>query len=519
MEVISNLGLGFAVALTLQNVVYCFIGVLLGTVIGVLPGIGPVTTVAMLLPISFTLQPESALILLAGIYYGAQYGGSTTAILVNIPGEASSVVTTIDGHQMALKGRAGPALGIAAIASFFAGCVSTLLIAFAAPPLAAIALQFGPAEYFSLMVCGLIAAVVLARGSLVKAIAMVVLGLLLGLVGTDVNSGARRFNFGMTGLADGIEFVALSMAIYGIAEVVYNLEKKLATSVVSDAVGRVWPSLVDLKYCAGSILRGTGLGAILGVLPGGGALLASFAAYSLEKNVAKPPRQFGHGDIRGVAAPEAANNAGAQTSFIPMLTLGIPGNPTMAMMIGALMVHGIAPGPRVMTDRPGLFWGLIASMWLGNLMLVILNLPMVGVWVRLLRVPYRLLFPAIIVFCCIGVYIINSKPFDASRDGVFRSLRLRGAQAGLRAGSAHSGFRAGTDDGGESPPCAADLAWRPHGFLAGADQPGLPAGGGGTLAGACGARHPGQARGSPQGIGWRSATSRNVLCGLTATIA
>ena len=247
MDVIANLGLGFAVALTLQNIAYCFIGVLLGTVIGVLPGIGPVTTVAMLLPISFTLQPESALILLAGIYYGAQYGGSTTAILVNIPGEASSVVTTIDGHQMALKGRAGPALGIAALASFFAGCVSTLLIAFAAPPLAAIALQFGPAEYFSLMVCGLIAAVVLARGSLVKAIAMVVLGLLLGLVGTDVNSGARRFNFGMTGLADGIEFVALSMAIYGIAEVVYNLEKKLATSVVSDAVGRVWPSLADLQ--------------------------------------------------------------------------------------------------------------------------------------------------------------------------------------------------------------------------------------------------------------------------------
>ena len=413
MDVIANLGLGFAVALTLQNIAYCFLGVLLGTVIGVLPGIGPVTTVAMLLPISFTLQPESALILLAGIYYGAQYGGSTTAILVNIPGEASSVVTTIDGHQMALKGRAGPALGIAALASFFAGCVSTLLITFAAPPLAAIALQFGPAEYFSLMVCGLIAAVVLAHGSLVKAIAMVVLGLLLGLVGTDVNSGARRFNFGMTGLADGIEFVALSMAIYGIAEVICNLEKKLATSVVSDAVGRVWPSVADLKYCAGSILRGTGLGAILGVLPGGGALLASFAAYTLEKNVAKPPRQFGQGDIRGVAAPEAANNAGAQTSFIPMLTLGIPGNPTMAMMIGALMVHGIAPGPRVMTDRPGLFWGLIASMGLGNFMLVILNLPMVGVWVRLLRVPYRLLYPAIIVFCCIGVYIINSKPFDA----------------------------------------------------------------------------------------------------------
>ena len=412
MDVFANLAVGFAVALTLQNIVYCFLGVLLGTIIGVLPGIGPVTTVAMLLPISFTLSPESALILLAGIYYGAQYGGSTTAILVNIPGEASSVVTTIDGHQMALKGRAGPALGIAALASFFAGCVSTLLITFAAPPLAAIALQFGPAEYFSLMVCGLIAAVVLAHGSLVKAIAMVVLGLLLGIAGTDINSGVRRFDFGMTGLADGVEFVALSMAIYGIAEVAYNLEKQQQTGIVSGAVGRVWPSLADLRHCVGSILRGTSLGAILGVLPGGGALLASFAAYTLEKNVARPPRDFGRGDIRGVAAPESANNAGAQTSFIPMLTLGIPGNPTMALMIGALMIHGIAPGPRVMTDRPGMFWGLIASMWIGNLMLVVLNLPLVGLWAKLLRVPYRLLYPAIIVFCCIGAYTINTKPFD-----------------------------------------------------------------------------------------------------------
>ena len=413
MDVFANLGLGFAVALTLQNVMYCFIGVLLGTVIGVLPGIGPVTTVAMLLPISFTLAPESALILLAGIYYGAQYGGSTTAILVNIPGEASSVVTIIDGHQMALQGRAGPALGIAAIGSFFAGCVATLLIALAAPPLAAVALQFGPAEYFSLMVCGLIAAVVLAHGSLVKAIAMVVLGLLFGIAGTDVNSAVRRFDFGLTGLADGIEFVALSMAIYGLAEVAINLEQTKRTRIVAAAVGRVWPSAADLRYCFGSILRGTGLGAILGILPGGGALLAAFAAYTLEKNVARRSRAtFGRGDIRGVAAPESANNAGAQTSFIPMLTLGIPGNPTMAMMIGALMVHGIAPGPRVMTDRPGLFWGLIASMWIGNLMLVILNLPLVGLWVRLLQVPYRLLFPAIVAFCCIGAYTINSKPFD-----------------------------------------------------------------------------------------------------------
>jgi TctA family transporter len=412
METLSHLSLGFSVALTVANIAYCFVGVLLGTIIGVLPGIGPVTTVAMLLPISFTLAPESAMILLAGIYYGAQYGGSTTAILVNIPGEASSVVTTIDGHQMARKGRAGPALGIAAIGSFFAGCVATLLIAFAAPPLAAIALQFGPAEYFSLMVCGLVAAVVLAHGSLIKAIGMVALGLILGLVGTDVNTGIRRFNFGMTGLADGIEFVALSMAIYGIAEVATNLEQPEETSIVSGAIKNLWPSFADLRHCTPAILRGTFLGSLLGVLPGGGALLASFAAYTLEKKVAKPPREFGQGDIRGVASPESANNAGAQTSFVPMLTLGIPSNPTMAMMIGALMIHGIAPGPRVMTDRPDLFWGVIASMWIGNLMLIVLNLPMVGIWVRLLRVPYRFLFPAIIVFCCIGTYVIGNNTFD-----------------------------------------------------------------------------------------------------------
>src|SRR5882672_5999257 len=412
MDVLSNLGLGFAVALTLQNIAYCFIGVLLGTIIGVLPGIGPVTTVAMLLPISFTLAPESAMILLAGIYYGAQYGGSTTAILVNIPGEASSVVTTIDGHQMALQGRAGPALGIAAIGSFFAGCAATLAIALAAPPLAAIALQFGPAEYFSLMVCGLIAAVVLARGSVIKAVGMVILGLLLGLAGTDVNSGIRRFDFGFQGLADGIEFVALSMAIYGLAEVAYNLERKDEQGVVTQAVGRVWPGWADIRTCIPSILRGTALGSILGVLPGGGALLASFAAYTLEKKVARPPRSFGQGDIRGVAAPESANNAGAQTSFIPMLTLGIPSNPTMALMIGAMMIQGIAPGPQVMTERPELFWGLIASMWIGNLMLLVLNLPMVGLWIRLLNVPYRMLFPSIFVFCCIGVYTVDTKVFD-----------------------------------------------------------------------------------------------------------
>src|SRR3954453_8693206 len=412
MSVLSDLALGFGVALTLENIAYCFAGVLLGTLVGVLPGIGPVTTVAMLLPISFTLPPVSALILLAGIYYGAQYGAPPTAILVNIPGEASSVVTTIDGHQMALQGRAGPALGIAAIGSFFAGCAATLAIALAAPPLAAIALQFGPAEYFSLMVCGLIAAVVLARGSVIKAVGMVILGLLLGLAGTDVNSGIRRFDFGFQGLADGIEFVALSMAIYGIAEVAHNLEQKSESAVVTSAIVRVWPTAGDIGFCMPAILRGTVLGSLLGVLPGGGALLAAFGAYTLEKKVAKPPRNFGNGDIRGVAAPESANNAGAQTSFIPMLTLGIPSNPTMAMMIGALMIHGISPGPRVMTDKPELFWGVVASMWLGNLMLVILNLPLVGMWVRLLRIPYRLLFPAILAFCCVGTYTINSNVFD-----------------------------------------------------------------------------------------------------------
>jgi putative tricarboxylic transport membrane protein len=412
MDVFSNIALGFHVALSLQNIGYCFIGVLLGTVVGVLPGIGPVTTVAMLLPISFTLTPESALIMLAGIYYGAQYGGSTTAILVNIPGEASSVVTTIDGHKMAGLGRAGPALGIAAIGSFFAGCTSTLLISFAAPPLAAVALKFGPSEYFSLMVCGLIAAIVLARGSVVKAIAMVVIGLLLGIAGTDINSGIRRFTFDFRGLADGIEFVALSMGIYGLAEVAYNLQKTEEKAGLVHEIGRIWPSWADLKLSTPSILRGTALGSILGVLPGGGALLAAFAAYTLEKKVAKPPRHFGEGDIRGVAAPEAANNAGAQTSFIPMLTLGIPSNPTMALMIGALMIHGISPGPGVMNERPEMFWGIIASMWIGNLMLVILNLPLVGLWVKLLSVPYRLLFPAIIVFCCIGTYAVNRNPFD-----------------------------------------------------------------------------------------------------------
>jgi TctA family transporter len=380
--------------------------------VGVLPGIGPVATVAMLLPFTFGLGPAPALIMLAGIYYGAQYGGSTTAILVNLPGESSAVVTTLDGHQMAKKGRAGPALGIAAIGSFIAGTVATLLVALWAPPLAEVALKFSPAEYFSLMLFGLVAAIVLARGSLLKALAMVCFGILLGLVGSDVNSGAIRFGLGLPELSDGVGFVAVAMAFFGLADVVTNLERKEEGTTYTSTIGSVLPSWNDFRMSFWSIVRGTSLGSVLGLLPGGGALLASFAAYMLEKRVAKPPRHFGEGDIRGVAAPESANNAGAQTSFIPMLTLGIPSNPTMALMIGAMMIQGIAPGPQVMTERPELFWGLVASMWIGNLMLLVLNLPLVGLWVSLLKVPYRLLFPSIFVFCCIGVYSVDGKIFD-----------------------------------------------------------------------------------------------------------
>ena len=422
MELFNNLILGFGVAITPINLLYAFIGVLLGTLIGVLPGVGPVATIAMLLPITFNLNPVSALIMLAGIYYGAQYGGSTTAILVNIPGESSSVVTCLDGYQMARQGRAGPALAIAAIGSFFAGCVATLLIAVAAPPLAEIALKFGPSEYFSLMVFGLIAATVLARGSLIKAIAMVVFGLLLGIIGTDVNSGVLRFTFGIPELSDGIGFVVVAMGMFGTAEIIANLDLKDKREVFLSKVTHLYPTKEDLKRSWASILRGTALGSCLGILPGGGALLASFGAYTLEKKVSSHPEQFGKGAIEGVAGPESANNAGAQTSFIPMLTLGIPGNAVMALMIGALMIQGIAPGPQVMNEKPQLFWGLIASMWVGNLMLVVLNLPMIGMWVKLLTVPYRYLYPSILVFMAIGVFSLSNNPFDVLIMAVFGVL-------------------------------------------------------------------------------------------------
>ncbi len=412
-ELLSNLALGFGVAFHPMNILFCLLGALVGTLVGVLPGIGTVATIAMLLPITFGLPPVGALIMLAGIYYGAQYGGSTTSVLVNIPGEATSVITCLDGHQMARQGRAGAALAIAAIGSFFAGCVATVLVAALGAPLTSLALLFGPAEYFSLMVLGLIFAVVLAKGSVLKAIAMVMTGLLMSMVGSDLETGAGRMTFDIAELADGIGFTNIAMGVFGFAEIIRNLElPEESRDIVSAKVTGLMPTRKDLIDSSGAIARGTMLGSLLGILPGGGAVIASFAAYTFEKRIAKDPSRFGKGAIQGVAAPESANNAAAQTAFIPLLTLGIPPNAVMALMVGAMTIHGIVPGPQVMTKQPELFWGMIASMWIGNLMLVIINLPLVGVWVTLLRVPYRLLFPSIIVFCCIGIYSINNSPTD-----------------------------------------------------------------------------------------------------------
>jgi TctA family transporter len=409
MELIGHLAVGLGVALTPVNLAFAFLGALIGTLIGVLPGIGPIATIAMLLPLTFHLEPTAGLIMLAGIFYGAQYGGSTTAILVNLPGETSSVVTCIDGHQMARRGRAGAALAVAALSSFFAGSVATLLIATFAPPLARVGQSFGAPEYFSLMVLGLIAAVVLAHGSVIKAVAMVVLGLLMGLVGTDGNTGGTRFTFGFIELTDGIEVATLAIGIFGVGEIITNLTRpEQARAVVEGRIRGLWPTREDFRRAWPAALRGTTLGALLGVLPGGGATLSAFAAYALEKKSARDGSELGHGAVEGVAGPEAANNAGAQTSFIPMLTLGIPGNAVMALMIGALTIHGIQPGPQIMTERPAMFWGMIASMWIGNLMLLVINLPLIGMWVQLLRVPYRFLYLAILLFCGIGVYSVGN---------------------------------------------------------------------------------------------------------------
>ena len=421
MDLLNNLALGFHVAFTLQNLLYAFGGAVLGTLIGVLPGLGPVATIAMLLPSIYALDATPALIMLAGIYYGAQYGGSTTAILINVPGESSSVVTAIDGYQMARQGRAGAALSVAALGSFFAGCVGTIVIAAFAPPLTELAFQFGPAEYFSLMVLGLIGAVVLASGSLVKAISMILLGLLLGQINTDVISGTPRFSFDIPELTDGIGFVVIAMGLFGFGEIIANLGRPAEhREVFTKHVKGLWPTRQDFSEAWPSVLRGTALGSLLGVLPGGGALLSSFASYTLEKKIVRNPRiPFGKGAIQGVAGPEAANNAGAQTSFIPMLTLGIPPNAVMALMVGAMTIKGIQPGPQVMSSNPDLFWGLIASMWVGNAMLVVLNLPLIGIWIKLLTVPYRFLFPAIVAFCCIGVYTLNNNNFDVFMTAAF----------------------------------------------------------------------------------------------------
>jgi len=412
MDLFANLWLGLSTAMTPVNLLYALMGVFLGTAIGVLPGLGPAATIAMLLPATFAMPPVTALIMLAGIFYGAQYGGSTTAILVNLPGETSSVVTAIDGYQMARQGKAGRALAVAALASFFAGTVCTLLIALFAPPLAEVALKFGPAEYFSLMVLGLIASIVLANGSILHALGMIILGLLLGLIGTDVNSGAQRYTFGLPELADGIGFVTVAMGMFGIGEIIANLEHESTRDVSIKKVEGLWPTRDDFKRSIGPTLRGTALGSVLGILPGGGASLAAFGAYALEKKVSPNRHEFGKGAIEGVAAPESANNAGAQMSFIPMLTLGIPANPVMALMIGAMIIQGVQPGPSVMNEQPALFWGLIVSMWLGNLMLLVLNLPLIGMWVKMITIPYRYLFPAILVFCAIGVFSLNNATFD-----------------------------------------------------------------------------------------------------------
>ncbi|WP_289297038.1 tripartite tricarboxylate transporter permease [uncultured Reyranella sp.] len=422
MELLDNLSLGFSVAFTFQNLTYALLGCLLGTLIGVLPGIGPVATIAMLLPITFHLPPTASLIMLAGIYYGAAYGGSTTSILVNLPGEASSVVTCLDGYQMARNGRAGAALSISAVGSFFAGTVGTLIIVLFAEPLTRMAQKFGPADYCSLMALGLVAAVILASGSVTKAIAMIFLGLLFGLVGTDVNTGAQRFTFDIPELSDGIDFAPIAMGLFGIAEIVVNLERHLTRTGGTIKVTSLWPTMEEVRRAIPAALRGTLLGSALGVLPGGGPTLGAFSAYTLEKKISKNPGQFGKGAVEGVAAPEAANNAAAQTSFIPMLTLGIPSNAVMALMVGAMIIQGIQPGPEVMTKKPDLFWGMIASMWIGNAMLVIINLPMIGIWVKLLTVPYRFLAPAILLFCCIGAYSLQNSTFHVMQVAVFGIL-------------------------------------------------------------------------------------------------
>mgnify|MGYP002402079584 CR=1 FL=1 len=417
----GGLAIGFSVAVDPTNILFCFVGCLIGTLVGVLPGLGPTATIAILLPATMTLSPVTGLITLAGIYYGAQYGGSTTSILLRLPGEASSVVTTLDGHGMTRKGRGGAALAIAAWGSFFAGTVGTLFIALFAPVLAVLVLQFGAAEYFMLMVLGLVASVVLAQGSAVRALAMVALGLLLGMVGTDQNSGQYRFTFGALELLNGLPFVPLVVGLFGVADILVALEKARRGDEPQQTgkIGSLWPTRQETRRAAPAALRGTLVGLFLGLLPGGGALMSSFVAYSLEKRVSGASGDFGNGDPAGVAAPEAANNAGAQTAFLPLLTLGLPSNAVMALITGAMLIHGIIPGPRVITNQPGLFWGLIVSMWIGNLMLLVINLPLVGVWVQMPKLRYRVLYPIILVVSLIGIYSVEYSTFHVYLTALF----------------------------------------------------------------------------------------------------
>jgi putative tricarboxylic transport membrane protein len=412
MEVINGLLAGFAVALVPLNLLACFLGVLTGTLIGVLPGIGPVTAMALLLPVTLSAPPETGIIMMAGIYYGSMYGGSTTSILVNIPGEAASVVTCIDGHEMAKQGRAGPALGIAALGSFFAGTIAIIALMLVAPLLARWALKFGPAEYFSLMVLGLTLLSFLTQGSMAKALLMACVGLILGLVGTDAITAEERLTFGRLELLDGVSIVPVVMGLFGVGEILSNLERRIRPEIVSGRIGSLWPTRDDWRRSTGPILRGTGLGFLLGTLPGGGAVISSFASYAMEKRLSKTPERFGKGAIEGVAGPEASNNAAAGGAFIPLLTLGIPPNVIMALLLGAFIIHGLQPGPLLMVQSPNVFWGIVASMYIGNVMLLVLNMPLIGMWVQVLRVPYPLLFPLILLFCVIGVFASSAAVFD-----------------------------------------------------------------------------------------------------------
>jgi putative tricarboxylic transport membrane protein len=411
---------GFGIAFTLNNLLFALIGAFLGTIVGILPGLGPAATISLLLPLSFKIgSPVTSIIMMAGIFYGAMYGGSTTSILVNIPGEAASVVTCIDGYQMALKGRAGPALGISAIGSFIAGTLGIIGLTFVAPPLAEFALKFGPPEYFSLTILGLLMATLLGGSSILKGLIMIVLGLLLGSVGLDPISGAIRFTWGFFMLQEGVDFVTLAMGLFGIGEILYNLEKELKTELVTKKISHLWPTLKDWAESKWAIVRGSLIGFFIGILPGGGAVISSLVSYAVEKKISKHPEEFGKGAIQGVAGPESANNSAASASFIPLLTLGIPGNAAIAMIFAALLIQGVQPGPFLITERPDVFWGVVASMYIGNAMLLILNLPLVGMWVQLLRVPYAILAPIIVLFCCIGVYSVRNSVFDIWIMGIF----------------------------------------------------------------------------------------------------